>query len=49
VETKDDKIFGFEFKWNPKRPVSFPKTFSEAYNSINKGITRENFREFVMP
>ncbi|HAH58577.1 MAG: hypothetical protein KUL83_09835 [Lentimicrobium sp.] len=38
-----------EFKWNPKRKISFPKTFTEAYDSINKGITRENFREFVMP
>lgn len=48
VETKDGKVFGFEFKWNPNRSVSFPKTFSQSYNSINKGITRENFREFVM-
>ncbi len=49
VETKDGKVFGFEFKWNANRSVSFPKTFTESYNSINKGITRENFREFVVP
>jgi predicted AAA+ superfamily ATPase len=49
IETRDDKVFGYEFKWNPKRKISFPKTFTEAYDSINKGITRENFREFVMP
>lgn len=48
VETKEGKVNGFEFKWNPKRPISFPKTFSETYDSINKGITRENFREFVV-
>ncbi|MHC1777625.1 MAG: ATP-binding protein [Lentimicrobium sp.] len=48
VETMDGKVFGFEFKWNQKRPISFPKTFSATYDSINKGITRENFREFVM-
>jgi hypothetical protein len=48
VETKDGKVFGFEFKWNANRSVSFPKTFTESYNSINKGITRENFREFVV-
>ncbi|KAF0202464.1 MAG: hypothetical protein FD170_1931 [Bacteroidetes bacterium] len=48
VETKDGKVFGFEFKWNANRSVSFPKTFTESYNSINKGIARENFREFVM-
>ncbi|MBK6346810.1 MAG: hypothetical protein IPF68_12920 [Bacteroidales bacterium] len=27
VETRDGKVFGFEFKWNPKRPISFSKTF----------------------
>lgn len=48
VETKDGKVFGFEFKWNANRSVSFPKTFTESYNSTNKGIARENFREFVM-
>lgn len=48
VETKDGKVFGFEFKWNANRSVSFPKTFTESYNSINKGIARENFREFVV-
>lgn len=49
VETKDGKVFGFEFKWNPNRSISFPKTFTENYDSINKGISRANFREFVMP
>ncbi len=49
VESKDGKVYGYEFKWNPKRTILFPKTFTEAYDSINKGITRENFREFVMP
>jgi len=49
VESRDGKVFGFEFKWNPSRSFSFPKTFTENYNSINKRITRENFREFVMP
>jgi len=49
VESRDGKVYGYEFKWNPKRTILFPKTFTEAYDSINKGITRENFREFVMP
>lgn len=49
VEIKDGRVSGFEFKWNPNRSISFPKTFTESYNSINKGITKENFREFVMP
>ena len=49
VETRDGNVYGYEFKWNPKRTISFPITFTEAYNSINKGVNRENFREFVMP
>lgn len=48
VEIKDGKVLGFEFKWNPGRKITFPKTFIEGYKSVNKGITRENFREFVM-
>lgn len=48
VEIKDGKMFGFEFKWNPGRKITFLKTFTEGYNSVNKGITREIFREFVM-
>ena len=48
VEEIEGQIYGFEFKWNPKRSIRFSHTFTEAYNSVNKGITRENFREFVM-
>ncbi len=48
IETRDDKVFGYEFKWNPNRKISFPITFTNTYQSINKGITRENFREFVI-
>lgn len=48
VETSFDSIKGFEFKWNPQRKIKFPKTFTNTYNATVEGITRENFREFVM-
>ncbi|MFU8859110.1 MAG: ATP-binding protein [Cyclonatronaceae bacterium] len=48
VEVDEDSIRGFEFKWNPLRQIRFPKTFTDTYKAQMKGITRENFREFVM-
>ncbi len=47
VEEIDGKFFGYEFKWNEKKRIKFPKTFTNNYNSINKGINRANFRDFV--
>ncbi|MCD6450056.1 MAG: DUF4143 domain-containing protein, partial [Thermotogaceae bacterium] len=47
VEEVNGKFFAYEFKWNKKRKFKFPKTFSNNYLSIDKGINRENFREFV--
>lgn len=49
VELKDEAVFGYEFKWNPIRKIRFPKTFEETYNARVQGVTRDNFREFVMP
>ena len=47
VEVIDGAVFGYEFKWNPRRKIRFPKTFEKSYNAQVKGITRDNFREFV--
>jgi uncharacterized protein len=46
VEEMAGNLFAYEFKWNPKRKVNFPKTFTETYNSHNTLVNRENFREF---
>ncbi|MEX0723436.1 MAG: ATP-binding protein [Gracilimonas sp.] len=48
VELSAKKIFGFEFKWNPKRDIRFPKTFTKNYDAEIMGISRENFRGFVL-
>lgn len=49
VEEHHGIIYGFEFKWNPKRTKSLPTTFTKNYQSVNNTVTRENFRDFVMP
>ncbi|MFD2202370.1 ATP-binding protein [Shivajiella indica] len=46
VEELAGQLHAYEFKWSPKRKVNFPKTFTESYQSQNKLINRENFREF---
>ncbi len=47
LETKNNNIYGFEFKWNPRRNIRFPKTFTKNYQAKVKGVNRDNFREFV--
>jgi uncharacterized protein len=48
VEELNGKIYGFEFKWNEKRNIHFSKTFTDSYQATNFGVTRGNFREFVL-
>lgn len=48
VEDIGQKIYGFEFKWNPKKTVRLSKTFVEKYNASEKLINKDNFREFVI-
>lgn len=48
VEDKAQKIYGFEFKWNPKKKAKLPKTFTQKYKAESMIVNRENFREFVM-
>jgi predicted AAA+ superfamily ATPase len=49
VEEANNQVTGFEFKWNPKHSKRLPLTFSNSYNASGQCITRENFREFVLP
>jgi uncharacterized protein len=47
VETLQEDILAFEFKWNPKQKAKIPKTFSRTYNVDVKEIDKSNFREFI--
>jgi len=48
VEDIGGRIYGYEFKWAETKTKNLPKTFTETYHSVNKIITRSNFREFVI-
>ncbi len=48
VENINQKLYGYEFKWNSKRKPILSKTFIENYNAEGKVINRDNFREFVI-
>jgi predicted AAA+ superfamily ATPase len=48
VEEAGKNLGAFEFKWNPKRTIRFPKTFTKNYDAHVQGINRENFRDFVI-
>lgn len=49
VEERDGIIYGYEFKWNPKKTVRFSKTFLNAYpNSTTKVISKDNYYDFLV-
>ena len=48
IEDVNGEFFAYEFKWSEKKKIKFPKTFSNNYKSVDKGINRSNFREFVV-
>jgi len=49
VEEKNDDIKAFEFKWNEKAKVKFPKTFTNAYpNASIKIISPKNYESFLL-
>lgn len=47
IEEVNGAFFAYEFKWSDRKKKKIPKTFSNNYNSVNKGISRGNFREFI--
>jgi uncharacterized protein len=46
VEVSNGKIYGYEFKWNHKKP-NFPQKFIQTYKAETTLISKENFRTFV--
>lgn len=48
LEEMDGKISAYEFKWNEKIKVNFPKTFTENYTiSTLKVINKTNYESFL--
>lgn len=49
VEEIDGKLYAYEFKWNPKTKVKFPKAFVESYKpQVTRVIHRDNFWQWLM-
>ena len=47
IEDREGNLFGFVFKWNPKKKSKAPKAFIEGYSNAQfECITPENFLEF---
>jgi len=48
VEERNGKLFGYEFKWNPKRKVKAPKAWLEAYEEAEfQVVNSENYLEWI--
>lgn len=48
IEEIDGKIYAFEFKWNPKAKVKFPKAFLDTYQPVETVvINQENFWQWL--
>lgn len=48
VEERSQQLQAFEFKWNPRKKVKLPKTFTDNYKADSLVVTRDNFRKFVV-
>jgi predicted AAA+ superfamily ATPase len=49
IEEKGDDLLGIELKWNLKKKISFPKTFTNAYpNAICKVVSPINMEELLL-
>jgi len=48
VEEEQGYVRGYEFKWNAKKNLKLPRTFTAAYNAQEFIIDRRNFRDFVI-
>ena len=48
LEERGGKLYGYEFKWNPKKKVKAPKTWKEAYpNAEFQVINHNNYLDWI--
>lgn len=48
IEEINQKIYAYEFKWNPNKKGKFSKTFINNYEAETRIINRKNFRDFLI-
>jgi hypothetical protein len=50
VEDRGGQLYGYEFKWNPRKKVKAPAAWGKAYPDAGfKVITPDNYREWLIP
>ena len=50
VEDRGGKLYGYEFKWNPKRQLKAPAAWRKNYpEAVFKVINRDNYRDWILP
>lgn len=47
IEERDGQLFGYEFKWNPKKKVRIPTAWLEYPHTSHQTITPDNALEFI--
>ncbi len=48
IEEYNGQVFAYEFKWNAKARVRFPKKFIETYKpAVTQVITPDNYTDFI--
>jgi predicted AAA+ superfamily ATPase len=48
VEERDGKLFGYEFKWNPKRKAKVPKAWKDTYKEAEfEVVNSQNYLEWI--
>jgi hypothetical protein len=48
IEQSQDMLSAFEFKWSSAKKARFSVTFTKNYNSTQRLVNRDNFRDFLV-
>jgi hypothetical protein len=49
VEERDGRLFGYECKWAPKKPITAPRSWLEAYAEAEFNVVHpKNYQDFVL-
>jgi predicted AAA+ superfamily ATPase len=49
VEVIDGKVYGYEFKWNPKAKKRYPKNFIDIYTpELTETIHKDNYMNWLI-
>jgi len=50
IEEQNGKLYAYEFKWNPKKKVKIPRSFTNLYPEAETQLINPlNFIEFIVP